>query len=46
VPDLTPATLALAWRRTDETPVVHALVAIARQVAAGKTGSDSSDPSD
>jgi DNA-binding transcriptional LysR family regulator len=35
VADLTPATLALGWREADETPVVQALVEIARRVAAG-----------
>ena len=35
VVDLTPATLALVWRPADETPVVQALVEIARRVAAG-----------
>jgi DNA-binding transcriptional LysR family regulator len=35
VADLTPATLALGWRPDDETPVVQALVEIARRVAAG-----------
>jgi DNA-binding transcriptional LysR family regulator len=35
VADLTPATLALVWREADETPVVQALVEIARRVAAG-----------
>jgi DNA-binding transcriptional LysR family regulator len=34
VADLTPATLALAWRTADETPVVQALVEVARRVAA------------
>jgi DNA-binding transcriptional LysR family regulator len=34
VADLTPATLALVWRAADETPVVQALVEIARRVAA------------
>jgi DNA-binding transcriptional LysR family regulator len=42
VADITPATLALGWRTADETPVVQALVEIARRVAAG----DSSDRSD
>jgi DNA-binding transcriptional LysR family regulator len=41
VADLTPATLALAWRAADETPVVQALVEIARRVAA--EAGDSSD---
>jgi DNA-binding transcriptional LysR family regulator len=36
VADLTPATLALAWRAADETPVVQALVEIARRAAAGE----------
>jgi DNA-binding transcriptional LysR family regulator len=35
VADLTPATLALGWRSAEETPVVQALVEIARRVAAG-----------
>jgi DNA-binding transcriptional LysR family regulator len=35
VADLTPATLALAWRTADETPVVQALVEIACRAAAG-----------
>jgi DNA-binding transcriptional LysR family regulator len=35
VADLTPATLALGWRPDEETPVVQALVEIARRVAAG-----------
>jgi DNA-binding transcriptional LysR family regulator len=39
--DLTPATLALGWRASDDSPVLRALLAIARRVAA-----DSSDPSD
>ncbi|MDQ3320186.1 MAG: hypothetical protein M3469_06905 [Actinomycetota bacterium] len=34
VADLTPATLALGWRVDDETPVVQALVELARDVAA------------
>jgi DNA-binding transcriptional LysR family regulator len=34
VVDLTPATLAIGWRTADETPVVQALVEIARRVAA------------
>ena len=42
VADLTPATLALGWRAAEETPVVQALVEIARRVAAG----DSSDAPD
>ncbi len=33
VRDLSPATLAIAWRTADETPVVQALVEIARRVA-------------
>jgi DNA-binding transcriptional LysR family regulator len=33
VADLTPATLGIAWRTADETPVVQAIVAIARRVA-------------
>jgi DNA-binding transcriptional LysR family regulator len=44
--DLEPATLALAWRIDDETPVVQALVEIAREVAADGTAGDSSDPPD
>lgn len=40
VKDLTPARLALGWRAADETPVVQALVEVARRIA------DSSDPSD
>jgi DNA-binding transcriptional LysR family regulator len=35
VADLTPATLAVGWRTSDETPVVQAFVEIARRVAAG-----------
>jgi DNA-binding transcriptional LysR family regulator len=35
VADLTPATLAVAWRAAEETPVVQALVEIARRVASG-----------
>lgn len=49
VADLTPARLALGWRTADETPVVQALVEIARRVAASDAGAgpgDSSDPSD
>jgi DNA-binding transcriptional LysR family regulator len=34
VADLTPATLALTWRTADETPVVQALVEIARHATA------------
>jgi DNA-binding transcriptional LysR family regulator len=44
VADLTPATLALCWRKADETPVVQALVEIARRVAADDR--DSSGPTD
>jgi DNA-binding transcriptional LysR family regulator len=43
VADLEPATLALAWRTDDETPVVQALVEIARRDAAEGTAADSSD---
>jgi DNA-binding transcriptional LysR family regulator len=43
VADLTPATLALGWRTADETPVLQALVEIARRVAAE---GDSSGPPD
>jgi DNA-binding transcriptional LysR family regulator len=46
VADLTPATLALAWRATDETPVVQALVEIARGVAAETAAGDSSSSPD
>jgi DNA-binding transcriptional LysR family regulator len=46
VADLTPATLALAWRAADETPVVQALVEIARRVAAERLSGDSSDSPD
>jgi DNA-binding transcriptional LysR family regulator len=46
VADLTPATLALAWRAADETPVVQALVEIARRVAAEGLSGDSSDSPD
>jgi DNA-binding transcriptional LysR family regulator len=42
VVDLTPATLAIAWRTADETTVVQALVEIARRVASR----NSSEPSD
>jgi DNA-binding transcriptional LysR family regulator len=35
VADLPPATLAIGWREEEETPVVQALVEIARRVAAG-----------
>ncbi len=45
VADLAPATLALGWRTADETPVVQALVEIARGVAAEGAG-DSSDAPD
>jgi DNA-binding transcriptional LysR family regulator len=40
VVDLTPATLALVWREADETPVVQALVEIARRVAAGDSSAE------
>jgi DNA-binding transcriptional LysR family regulator len=43
VEDLTPARLALGWRAADETPVVQALVEIARQVAAESAAGDSSE---
>jgi DNA-binding transcriptional LysR family regulator len=48
VADLTPAALALGWRIADETPVVQALVEIARRVGADDAGAaaDSSEPSD
>jgi DNA-binding transcriptional LysR family regulator len=42
VADLTPATLALAWRAADETPAVQALVETARRIA---TESATGDPS-
>jgi DNA-binding transcriptional LysR family regulator len=42
VADLRPATLALAWREEHETPVVQALVEIARGVAAQTAAGDSS----
>jgi DNA-binding transcriptional LysR family regulator len=42
VADLTPATLALAWRAADETPVVQAFVEIARRVASESAAGDSS----
>jgi DNA-binding transcriptional LysR family regulator len=42
VSNLPPATLAIAWRKADETPVVQALVEIAERVAAD----DSSEPPD
>jgi DNA-binding transcriptional LysR family regulator len=42
VADLPPATLAVGWRAADETPVVQALVSIARRVAAESTTGDSS----
>jgi DNA-binding transcriptional LysR family regulator len=41
VVDLTPATLALAWRTADETPVVQTLVDAARRVAAEDAPGDS-----
>jgi DNA-binding transcriptional LysR family regulator len=43
VADLTPVTLALGWRTADETPVVQALVEIARRVAGEGDSSDSPD---
>jgi DNA-binding transcriptional LysR family regulator len=46
VADLPPATLALGWRESEETPVVQALVEIARGVAAGGPRGDSSAFSD
>jgi DNA-binding transcriptional LysR family regulator len=46
VADLTPATLAVGWRKADETPVVQALVEIARRVAADSPTGDSSGPAD
>jgi len=46
VADLGPATLAIAWRRADETPVAQVLVEIARRVAAEHAGEDSSGPPD
>ncbi|HYI20429.1 MAG TPA: LysR family transcriptional regulator [Solirubrobacteraceae bacterium] len=47
VADLAPASLALGWRVADETPVVQALVEIARRVAAdAATPGDSSDAPD
>jgi DNA-binding transcriptional LysR family regulator len=46
VADVPPATLALAWRTADETPVVRTLVEIARRVAAEGSGGDSSAPHD
>jgi len=46
VVDLTPATLALVWRAADETPVVQALVEIARRVAAESEAADSSGSPD
>jgi DNA-binding transcriptional LysR family regulator len=42
VADLTPATLALAWRAADETPAVQALVETARRMAAEEGTGDSS----
>jgi hypothetical protein len=39
-------TLALGWRKADETPVVQALVEIARRVAADERTRDSSGPAD
>jgi DNA-binding transcriptional LysR family regulator len=45
VADLTPATLALAWRAADETPAVQALVETARRIAAEeRTGESSVSP--
>lgn len=46
VADLTRATLALGWRPADDTPVVQALVEIARRVAAESATGDSSAASD
>jgi DNA-binding transcriptional LysR family regulator len=46
VSTLPPATLAIAWRAADETPVVKALVEIARRVAAEHGSGDSSEPPD
>ena len=46
VADLTPATLALAWRTADETPVVQALVEVARRVAGERAAGDSSGSPD
>jgi DNA-binding transcriptional LysR family regulator len=46
VSNLPPATLAIAWRTADETPVVQALVEIAGRVAAEHAAGDSSEPSD
>jgi DNA-binding transcriptional LysR family regulator len=46
VADLSPARLALAWRVADETPVVQALVEIARGVTADTLAGDSSGLSD
>jgi DNA-binding transcriptional LysR family regulator len=40
VADLTPATQALCWRADDETPVVQALVEVARRVAADSAPGD------
>jgi DNA-binding transcriptional LysR family regulator len=42
VADLSPATLALVWRTAEETPVVQALVEVARRVAAENAAGDSS----
>jgi DNA-binding transcriptional LysR family regulator len=42
VVDLPPTTLAVGWREADETPVVQALVEIARTVAAESPTGDSS----
>jgi DNA-binding transcriptional LysR family regulator len=46
VADLTPATLALAWRAADETPVVQALLEVAQRVAKQAPAGDSSDAPD
>lgn len=44
--NVTPATLAIAWRAADETPVVQALGEIARRVAATHASDDLSEPPD
>jgi DNA-binding transcriptional LysR family regulator len=46
VSNLPPATLAIAWRTADETPVVQALVEIARRAAEEHAAGDSSEPPD
>jgi DNA-binding transcriptional LysR family regulator len=46
VADVAPATLALAWRTADETPVVRTLVELACRAAAAGSGVDSSAPHD